>query len=115
MPSTNFDVLNKPISISIGVNSFEQSSQLKRLESKAKQALESHPHFRGRSHQISCCCKNGRVVLQGAVPSFYLKQLAQEVLHKIGQFESVENRIVVASPNRPLKEEVPVSSRSNPR
>lgn len=38
-------------------------------------------------------------VLTGAVPSYYLKQLAQELVRRAGEIDFIVNGIVVGSPN----------------
>ena len=68
------------------------------VEQKAVQLLEEHPHFHGRGDHVRCVCLNNRLVLQGKVPSFYLKQLAQEALRGLADVIRIDNQITVASP-----------------
>jgi hypothetical protein len=68
------------------------------IEIAAEALLEQHPHFRGRSRWVRCRFRNGRLFLDGVLPSFYLKQLAQETLRGLEGVERLDNRIVVASP-----------------
>lgn len=68
------------------------------LRRDAEHALANHPHFRGRGKWIRCDCCEGAIRLSGRVPSYYLKQLAQEVVRKVPRVTLVENRIIVASP-----------------
>lgn len=68
------------------------------IEEQARQILEQHPHFHGRSKDVRCCQKDGALCLEGVVPSYYLKQLAQEALRDLKRAIHVENRIAVASP-----------------
>ena len=64
------------------------------LSGKARELLECHPHFRGRSNWIEIKCSGNCMSLSGKLPSFFLKQLAQEVIRPLGDFKIV-NRIVV--------------------
>ena len=75
------------------------------VENKARQLLEEHPHFHGRSDHVRCVCLNNRLVLQGKVPSFYLKQLAQEALRGLADVIRIDNQITVASPAGVITEE----------
>jgi len=68
------------------------------IEERAKLLLESHPHFRGRSRWVQCRHHKGRVYLTGKVPTYYLKQLAQEAVRDIGGVDMIVNRITVGSP-----------------
>ena len=61
-------------------------------------ALERHPHFRGRSDWVKCTCNNGQLVLEGLLPTYYLKQLVQEILRNHSGVTRVDNRIEVANP-----------------
>ncbi len=70
----------------------------RQISDRAGEILESHPHFRGRSQWVKCRCANGCLYLNGALPSFYLKQLAQEMLRDIDGVDLIVNQIVVASP-----------------
>jgi hypothetical protein len=45
---------------------------------------------------VSCDCRDGVLVLRGCVPSYYLKQIAQEVVsHEVKGVSRLENRIQV--------------------
>ena len=47
---------------------------------------------------ISCECLNGVVVLRGCLPTYYLKQVAQEVVAHLEGVERIDNQIEVVSP-----------------
>ena len=47
--------------------------------------------------KISWQFENGTLNLQGCVPSFYLKQVLQELLLNIGQIDRIENDVAVVS------------------
>ncbi len=70
----------------------------KAIEERARALLESHPHFRGRTRWVHCKCRNRRLCLSGKVPSYYLKQLAQEAVRDIEGVDAIINQIVVGSP-----------------
>ncbi len=64
----------------------------------ARSALEQSPHFRGRSHLVHITEHDGRLVLYGRLPSFYLKQVLQTVLRGVDGVSEVENRVDVLWP-----------------
>jgi osmotically-inducible protein OsmY len=70
----------------------------KEIENRAQELLCAHPHFKGRAIWVKCRCSRRRLFLTGKVPSYYLKQLAQEAVRDVKDVEHVVNRIVVASP-----------------
>jgi osmotically-inducible protein OsmY len=72
------------------------STQL--MEQRAFAALESHPHFRGRSKWIEIRYRDRCLSLRGKLPSFFLKQIAQESLRQLDGVDTIENQIVVVSP-----------------
>jgi len=93
-----------PINLSQS-DGFHDEGQLATLQDVitacAGELLESHPHFRGRSRYVEIRCVGRRLILEGYLPSYYLKQLAQEAIRQINDaFEDVhiDNRIVVSSP-----------------
>jgi len=58
--------------------------------------LRRSPYFELRS--VSCECHEGVLTLQGRVPSYYLKQLAQSLLSEVPGVVQIDNRVeVVAS------------------
>ncbi len=61
------------------------------IEARAIELLESHPHFRGRSHWVTIQRVNRRLYLRGRLPSYYLKQLDQQTVRKAAGVERVEN------------------------
>jgi hypothetical protein len=61
----------------------------------ARESLEKHPHFRGRSSNV-CIEQRGRMLrLTGKLPTFYLKQLVQETVRHIPGVQGVLNDISV--------------------
>lgn len=53
------------------------------MERTARQRLEFHPHFRGHASAVAIRYERDVLILSGRVPSFYLKQLVQEVLRDL--------------------------------
>jgi osmotically-inducible protein OsmY len=47
---------------------------------------------------LQCECHQGRLILRGQVPNFYLKQLAQALVAEVPGVSEVHNRIVVGEP-----------------
>ena len=64
----------------------------------AELILQNHPAFRGRFGCVQCESRNDVIQLTGNVPSYYLKQLAQELLRKSLGDQPIENQIVVHCP-----------------
>jgi BON domain len=68
------------------------------LIDSAREQLGNHPHFRGRLESLSID-ECGRVLyISGQLPTFYLKQLAQETLRRVPGVKCVRNEIDVISP-----------------
>ena len=53
------------------------------IVSLARRCLDSHPHFHQRCQTIGIEWIDDRLVLTGQLPSFYLKQLAQEAVREL--------------------------------
>jgi hypothetical protein len=69
------------------------------IEQLAIRRLEQHPYFRGRAGKIDVEYRSGTLILSGQLPSFYLKQILQEVLlHEDGVVQ-IDNRVVVVCPH----------------
>lgn len=68
----------------------------KEIEKRARGLLESQPHFRGRTQLVQYRYSNRRLYVTGKVPSYYLKQIAQEAVRDLEDVELIVNRIVVA-------------------
>ena len=63
-----------------------------------REQLESHPHFRGRLETLSIDQHGKTLYLSGQLPTFYLKQLVQEIVRHLPGVQSIRNEIVVISP-----------------
>ncbi len=73
--------------------------RVKEIEGSAKQLLEVHPHFRGRSQWVKCRFLDDCLYLEGTLPTYYLKQSAQEALRELPGIERIVNFIQVTSPS----------------
>ena len=63
-----------------------------------REQLENHPHFRGRLETLSIDQRGKTLYLSGQLPTFYLKQLVQEIIRRLPGVQSVRNEIDVISP-----------------
>jgi osmotically-inducible protein OsmY len=63
------------------------------IEELAECRLRGHSYLALRN--ISCNCHDGVLVLRGYPPTYYLKQIAQEVVAQLEGVEHIENRIQV--------------------
>jgi osmotically-inducible protein OsmY len=63
----------------------------------AEQCLRRNPYLALKN--VSCEYRDGVVVLRGCLPSYYLKQVAQEAVARIEGVASVDNQIHVVSPS----------------
>jgi hypothetical protein len=77
-----------------GKSAFERIN----LIDSAREQLENHPHFRGRLESLSIEQRGRALYLSGQLPTFYLKQLVQEILRHLPGVQSIRNEIVVVSP-----------------
>ncbi|TWT37192.1 BON domain protein [Posidoniimonas corsicana] len=67
------------------------------VEQTATDALNHSSHLFSRS--VSCRFHGGVLRLDGRVPTFYLKQMAQSLLGGIDGVRRIENALVVVNPN----------------
>jgi hypothetical protein len=65
----------------------------KSLGARAEERLRRHPHHALR--RVICEVESGALVLRGRLPSWYLKQLAQEAVADLEGVDRLENRIEV--------------------
>jgi osmotically-inducible protein OsmY len=72
--------------------------------SKGKPAVQAEAQSQLRKsgyhelHVVSCDFHEGVLTLRGRVSSFYLKQVAQELIRQLDGAEEVNNRLEVAAP-----------------
>lgn len=68
------------------------------IATHARRTLEQSNLFRGRSKLIQIDENDGRLVLQGRLPSYYLKQMLQTLLRDIDGVERIDNQVSVDYP-----------------
>ena len=73
-------------------------SRINPVVSLIRERLDKHPHFRGRTHLIQVRANGGSLVLSGRVPTYYLKQLLQEVVKLLPDIREIDNRVDVQWP-----------------
>ena len=60
-----------------------------------QERLEQDPQFHGRTSLLRVEQISGSIVVSGRLPTYYLKQLLQEVVRRIPGVEQIENRVEV--------------------
>jgi hypothetical protein len=66
------------------------------LRELAEGRLRDNPYLALRN--VSCECRCGVLVLRGCLPSYHLKQVAQEAVARLDGVQAVDNQIVVVRP-----------------
>lgn len=67
------------------------------LAGQARRVLQASHYFSLRA--VRCHCEGNRLTLSGDVPTFYLKQMAQNVVMQLlGRTVRVHNKLQVCSP-----------------
>jgi hypothetical protein len=67
-------------------------------EARVGAIFRSHPYLKRKAELIQVRCTNRCLQLSGVLPSYYLKQLAQEAIKGQCRDLYIENRILVVSP-----------------
>ena len=67
------------------------------MKELAERCLRSNPYLTLKS--VSCDYLHGVLVLRGCLPTYYLKQLAQEVVGGLEGVERIDNQIDVPTPS----------------
>jgi hypothetical protein len=62
----------------------------------AERCLRSHPNLALKN--LSCDYGDGVLVLRGCLPTYYLKQLAQEAVGHLKGIKRIDNHIEVVAP-----------------
>jgi osmotically-inducible protein OsmY len=68
----------------------------------AESKLRSKPYLALKN--VFCDYLNGVLVLRGCLPSYYLKQVAQEVVARLDGVERIDNQIQVMTSARRLRQ-----------
>ena len=65
------------------------------IENCAVARLNAHPQLQGKSTWVKCRVSNRRLYLSGNLPSWYLKQMAQEAVRDVEGIVEIVNDILV--------------------
>lgn len=84
-------ILAPPLLISVSMPKLELPAES--LADRVVFALEQSPHIPGRRLRLETV--GSRVVLQGAVRTFFEKQMAQEAVRRVAGVEEVDNCLEV--------------------
>jgi osmotically-inducible protein OsmY len=68
-----------------------------RIEAEAQRRLRGSSSYAMRS--VVCEYRDGMLVLKGQLPSYYHKQVAQELVQQIQGVKGIENQIGVLDPD----------------
>ena len=68
------------------------------LAERARRTLEESELFRGRSSNIRISESDGLLVLEGHLPTYYLKQMLQTLLRDVEGVQNIDNKVWVDSP-----------------
>jgi hypothetical protein len=66
------------------------------LQALAEGCLRRNPYLALKN--VACDCRGGVLVLRGRLPSYYLKQVAQEAVARLEGVQAVDNQIQVVAP-----------------
>ncbi len=78
-------------------DNYSERQRGRAMELRAAVILHSHPYLQRYSGKVQCCFRDDCLYVTGQMPSYYLKQLAQESLRELPGVARIENRIVVSS------------------
>ena len=67
----------------------------------AEGCLRRNPYLALKN--VACDCRGGVLVLRGCLPSYYLKQVAQEVVARLEGVQAVDNQIQVVTAANPSR------------
>ena len=65
------------------------------IVSAALQRLEESNHFRHRTQLVRLRNSDGSLIIDGRLPSFYLKQILQTLLRDVDGVVRIDNRVEV--------------------
>ena len=72
------------------------------LKELAERCLHSNPYL--ALNNISCELLDGVLVLRGCLPTYYIKQIAQEAVAPLEGVERIDNQIQVVAPAIPSRQ-----------
>jgi len=74
----------------------EPETSLASINELAERRIHSNPYLALKG--ISCDCLDGVLFLRGFLPTYYLKQLAQEAVADLNRVERIDNQIQILTP-----------------
>jgi hypothetical protein len=74
-----------------------EKSPAENVSQRANEVLSKHPILGGRRLKLSYGLKHNVLLVRGAVPSFYLKQVVQNALRDLDGVSRVDNQVSVVS------------------
>ena len=89
IPSSGTALENAEIPASIGHD--------REIAHRATSHLSQHVHFRGYLDCLEIDCREEKLIVNGKLPSFYLKQILQTILRDVPGVRQIDNRVNVAS------------------
>jgi hypothetical protein len=69
----------------------------RKIAHRATCHLAQHVHFRGHLDCLEIDCREEKLIINGKLPSFYLKQVLQTILRDVPGVRQIDNRVNVAS------------------
>jgi hypothetical protein len=75
----------------------DESKESEQIVKRAYSLLDAHAHFRGRATRFEFVYQEDILIVRGAVPTFYLKQVLQSALKEIEGVRMIENQVHVTS------------------
>jgi osmotically-inducible protein OsmY len=72
------------------------------LKELAERSLRRNPYLALKN--VSCDSRDGVLVLRGYLPTYYLKQVAQEAVAHLEGMEAIDNQIQVVTPALPSRQ-----------
>lgn len=79
----------------------DHNAQDDSIEARARRLLHAHHHFRGRADGFVLKHEGDVLTIQGAVRSFYLKQVIQTALSKLHGVRKIINEVQVVQAHHP--------------
>jgi hypothetical protein len=89
IPSSGTALENTEIPASIGRD--------RKIAHRATFHLAQHAHFRYHMDCLEIDCREGKIFVDGRLPSFYLKQVLQTTLRDVPGVRRIDNRVNVVS------------------
>ncbi|WP_428306507.1 hypothetical protein [Lacipirellula sp.] len=73
----------------------DRSPAINSVERDVRELLSASVHFTGRIKEFTFTHVDEVLIIEGIVPTYYLKQLLQELLGKLHYIQQIDNRVEV--------------------